>query len=151
MRRQKRNPEKCEAVFRRIARQNKNLGQKCISVISVFSLTAGLCLFLAACATHAPPPAMPAVPLPPPPPTGEPADLINLSAAQLRALFGTPAFIRAENGPEIWRYDNKQCRAFFFLYPDATSKAVRHVETVPRGKEMAADASCLAVLRRPVS
>jgi hypothetical protein len=110
-------------------------------------LAACLCLFLAACATKAPPPTMPPVPLPPPPPSGEPADLVNLSAAQLRALFGAPAFMRAENGPEIWRYDGKQCRAFFFLYPDATSKAVRHVETVPRGKDMAADASCLSALR----
>jgi hypothetical protein len=112
-------------------------------------VAAGLCLLLGACATQAPPPAMPPVPLPPTPPSGEPAGLIGLSAAQLRALFGAPAFIRAENGPEIWRYDAKECRAFFFLYPDAVTKTVRHVETVPRGQDMAADPSCLAVLRGP--
>lgn len=106
-------------------------------------------LFLSACATQPPPPPMPPVPLPPAPPKGEPPGLIGLSASQLRAKFGPPAFVRLENGPEIWRYDTKQCRAFFFLYPDATSKAVRHVETIPRGKQMAADPTCLAALAGP--
>jgi predicted aspartyl protease len=36
-----RNPEKCEAVFRKIARQNKKLEQNCDSVIADFALEAG--------------------------------------------------------------------------------------------------------------
>ena len=116
-------------------------------------LAAGLCLLLAACAT--PPPAplpQPKVPLPPPPPLGEPADLVGLSGNQLQALFGTPSFTRKENGAEMWRYDRGSCRTFFFLYPGAASNAVRHVETVPRARDRAADPNCLAVLRgRPVS
>ena len=105
-------------------------------------------LLLAACATK-PQPVMPAVPLPPPPPKGEPPGVIGLSPGQMRAKFGPPSFVRMENGPEVWRYDAKQCRAFFFLYPDAVSKSVRHVETIPRGRDIAADVNCLAVLRAP--
>jgi hypothetical protein len=48
----------------------------------------------------------------------------------------------------MWRYDGPSCKAFFFLYSDGTSFAVKHVETVPRGHEIAADAICLAQLRR---
>ena len=47
----------------------------------------------------------------------------------------------------MWRYDGASCKAFFFLYPAGNSLAVRHVETVPRGAEMAADAGCLNALR----
>jgi len=114
-------------------------------------LVAGLCLLLGACATsHAP--SQSRETLPAPPPVGEPADLLGLSGTQLQALFGTPSFSRKENGAEMWRYDKGSCRTFFFLYPTATEKTVRHVETVPRGRTMAADANCLAVLRgRPVS
>ena len=114
-------------------------------------LFAGLCLVLAACATPHPPP-QPTVPLPPPPPTGEPADLVGLSGNQLQALFGTPSFTRKENGSEMWRYDKGSCRTFFFLYPNGAANTVRHVETVPRGRDMASDPNCLAVLRgRPAS
>ena len=110
---------------------------------------AGLCLLLTACAT--PPPA-PKVPLPAPPPTGEPADLVGLSGNQLQALFGAPSFTRKENGSEMWRYDKGSCRTFFFLYPNGAANTVHHVETVPRGRDVAADPNCLAVLRgKPVS
>ena len=113
-------------------------------------LIAGLCLVLAACATPAP--RAPKVPLPPPPPLGEPADLVGLSGNQLQALFGAPSFTRKENGAEMWRYDKGSCRTFFFLYPNGAANMVRHVETVPRGRDVAADPNCLAVLRgRPAS
>jgi hypothetical protein len=112
----------------------------------------GLCLVLTACATQPPPPSQPKLPLPPPPPVGEPADLLGLTSYQLQTLFGAPSFTRKENGAEMWRYDKGGCHTFFFLYPAASTKTVLHVETVPRGKEMAADANCLAVLRgKPVS
>jgi hypothetical protein len=114
-------------------------------------LVAVCCLLvLGACASPPPPP--PKLPLPAPPPAGEPADLLGLSGNQLRALFGTPSFTRKEYGAEMWRYDKGACRTFFFLYPAARSDAVRHVETMPKGKDMAADPNCLAVLRgKPVS
>jgi hypothetical protein len=47
----------------------------------------------------------------------------------------------------MWRYDSAGCRAFFFLYPVGNSLSVRHVETLPRGRDMAADAGCLDSLR----
>ena len=108
-------------------------------------LMIGLVFLLGGCATPAPP--MPSVPLPPQAPPGEPADLIGLPEANIRGFFGTPAFVRTENGAEIWRYDGAQCRAFFFFYPKGASLVVRHVETVPRGAEIAADPNCLAALR----
>ncbi len=114
-------------------------------------LAVGLLLLLCACATG-PAPA-PRVPLPAPPPSGEPADFfIGQLASQLRASLGAPAFSRKEYGSELWRYDTSQCRVFFFLYPASTGLIVRHVETVPHAKGMAADPACLSVLRgRPAS
>src|SRR5687768_1456095 len=74
----------------------------------------------------------PAAELPPPvppPPQPLPAD-----AQSLRAAYGTPAFIRREPDSELWRYDGKDCAAFFFLYLDAGTYRVRHSETNPRGQ-----------------
>jgi hypothetical protein len=107
---------------------------------------------LSACASQPKAPTQ-TVPLPPPPPSGEPASLVGLSAGDLRGFFGTPTFVRKENGAEMWRYDGANCRAFFFLYPQGDSQTVRHVETIPRGAKSAADANCLIVLRgrQPIS
>ncbi len=105
----------------------------------------GVCLLLGACASQPPSPAT--VPLPPPPPSGEPAGLIGLSANDLRATFGAPSFVRKENGTEMWRYDGKDCRAFFFLYAKDNAQAVRHVETLPHGRDSASDSTCLEFLR----
>ena len=88
----------------------------------------------------------------PPPPKGEPTGFIGMTATQLRASFGAPSFSRRENGSELWRYDNAQCRIFFFLYPEGRDMGVRHVETVPHNPAEAADPNCLAALRaKPVS
>ena len=111
-------------------------------------LAACLCAMLSACASRPPPQTMP---LPPPPPSGEPASLVGVSAGDLRGHFGAPAFVRKENGAEMWRYDGAGCHAFFFLYQQGGAETVRHVETVPRGRASAADAGCLTALRRPVS
>jgi hypothetical protein len=105
----------------------------------------GFCLLLAACASQPPQPAT--VPLPPPPSSGEPAGLIGLSANDLRVAFGVPAFVRKENGSEMWRYDGKNCRIFFFLYAKGDAQAVRHVETLPHGRDSAFDSTCLGLLR----
>ncbi len=107
---------------------------------------------LAGCTT--PPAAPPApslapsgIPIPAAPPRGEPADYVNLPAAQLRAKLGAPAFVRRDGVTEMWRYDGTSCRAFFFLYGDVKSRVVRHVETLPRGADSAADAICLGALQ----
>lgn len=111
---------------------------------------------LAACATPpksaaVPPSAAPSVPLPTPPPRGEVTGVTSLTAASLRAAYGAPAFVRKDNGAEIWRYDGPSCRAFFFLYTQGTQQVVRHAETLPRGADIAADANCLAALRARVA
>ncbi len=74
-----------------------------------------------------------------------------MSAARLRVAFGSPAFVRKDNDMEIWRYDGPSCRAFFFLYTQGPGQIVRHVETLPRGSNIAADANCLAALRAKAS
>jgi hypothetical protein len=110
-------------------------------------LAAGLMLLLCACATTPATRPPPRIPLPPPPPAGEPAGFIGLTRAQLRAAYGPPSFTRKEYGAELWRYDTGSCRAFFFMYPAGNDMSVRHVETVPRGQDIAADAACLTSLR----
>jgi hypothetical protein len=105
---------------------------------------------LAACASAPPketPP--PATALPAAPPPGEPAWIVSMDSQGLRAAFGQPAFVRKDNGSEMWRYDGASCKAFFFLYPGVSgSTVVRHVETLPRGAAIAADDNCLAQLRQ---
>ena len=98
-------------------------------------LIAALCASVCACAT------------PPAPPVGEPSGIAGLEASQLRVAFGAPVFVRKDGTAEMWRYDTASCKAFFFLYPEANSLSVRHVETLPRGQDMAADAGCLSALR----
>ena len=114
------------------------------SVIRPF-LVAAFCLGICGCVT--PPPPAARVALPPPPPAGEPSDIAGLAASQLRVAFGAPVFVRKDGTDELWRYDGASCKAFFFLYPDGNSLSVRHVETLPRGREMAADIGCLNTLR----
>ena len=110
-------------------------------------------VLLVGCASN-PPPQPITVPLPPPPPSGEPSGFIGLSANDLRVAYGTPSFVRKENGAEMWRYDRKDCRAFFFLYTKDNAQAVRHVETLPHGRDSATDPACLQALhgrRAPAS
>ena len=108
-----------------------------------------LCATLCACANQPPPQQTPSVALPAGPPPGEPAWIANMDAQGLRAAFGQPAFVRKDSGSEMWRYDSASCKAFFFLYPGVSgSTVVRHVETLPRGSSIAADADCLAQLRQ---
>ena len=107
-----------------------------------------ICGMLAACATARKPiQGQALVALPPAPPPGEPSDLAGLRSAQLQIVFGAPALVRRDGGAEMWRYDGAACKVFFFLYPYAGSLLVRHVETLPRGREMAADQACLDSLR----
>ncbi|HTQ13216.1 MAG TPA: hypothetical protein VMH86_05010 [Rhizomicrobium sp.] len=83
------------------------------------------------------------VQLPATPHPGEPGNVAGLTAAQVRVAFGEPAFVRKDGKVEIWRYDGAGCKGFFFFYPAAAGLSVRHVETVPRGRDIAADTACL--------
>jgi hypothetical protein len=112
-----------------------------------------LCASLGACATHV---ATTPLSLPAAPPAGEPAGTTGLHEADLRALYGQPAFVRHDAQAEIWRFDGPGCKAFFFLYSRDGNTAVWHVETSPRGASIAADENCLSALRaraapKPVS
>lgn len=98
---------------------------------------------LAACAAQGP---VQRVSLPAAPPPGEPGNIAGLSPSQIRVAFGEPAFTRKDGKIEIWRYDGASCKGFFFFYPESAGLAVRHVETTPRGREMAADSDCLNTL-----
>jgi hypothetical protein len=102
-----------------------------------------LCAGLGACATQSSRTAL----IPPSPPAGEPPGIAGLASVQVKATFGEPSFVRRDGLSEMWRYDGQTCRAFFFLYPSDSGKVVRHVETLPRGTEMAADITCLDALR----
>ena len=116
-------------------------------------------LLLASCASQprraaeAPPAPPPRIELPPLPAEGEPKDLVGIAPEAVRLAFGRPDFVRKEGVGELWRYDSAKCKAFFFLYTQDGGLKVRHVETLPRGFDMAADAACLNALRvtKPVS
>jgi hypothetical protein len=101
-----------------------------------------VCLLLAACAAQTPQVSLPSAPSP-----GEPGNIAGLTTDQIKIAFGQPAFVRKDNGTQMWRYDGASCKAFFFFYPANNALAVRHVETTPRGAEIAADANCLASLQ----
>jgi hypothetical protein len=88
------------------------------------------------------------VPIPPAPPRGEPDQFSNISVTQLRALLGEPAFVRKDGATEMWRYDAPLCRAFFFVYGGDAQQQVRHIETMPAGKDAAADPACLNALKK---
>ncbi len=106
----------------------------------------GTGLFLAACVAPPPPPKSAS----PPPPKEEPKSLVELNAAELAVTFGTPDFLRKENGIQMWRYDVGACRIFFYFYGDGGNERVRYVESLPRGKVETVAPSCLSAfdLRR---
>ena len=102
------------------------------------------CALLAACTTQ---PRGGKVQLPEAPPPGEPAGTTGLHEAELRAIYGQPAFVRHDGTAQVWRFDGPACKAFFFLYSKDGNTAVWHVETQPRGVSIAADENCLSALR----
>ena len=116
---------------------------------TILSLTL---LTLAGCAAPRPdafPPAGPrSVPIPAAPPRGEPDRFAGISVTQLRAMLGAPAFVRKDGTTEMWRYDAPACHAFFFVYSGANGQSVRHIETLPAGKDVAADPACLNALKK---
>lgn len=66
------------------------------------------------------------------PPAIDPASLIGLDAAGLRARLGVPEFVRQEQAAEVWRYAYGTCIAYLFLYADTGAArnppTVRHIE-----------------------
>jgi hypothetical protein len=111
-------------------------------------LVPGLLLLLAACASQPAHNTRQTLA----PPKGEAADLTGMSGVRLQELFGRPALSRKEYGSEMWRYDGKSCRAFFFLYPQGSGLVVRHIESVPHSPNATFDPACLSALRaKPAS
>ena len=85
------------------------------------------------------PPAPPQV-LPPPPPP-------RRNAADLRAEFGPPDFVRKETDSELWRYDGVNCAMFALLYRQNEDYLVRRIETLPAGNGTPADETCVASVK----
>lgn len=113
------------------------------------AVTLGGALLLAGCAAKAPAPVAPApvpIPAPPPRPSAPPA-FDGLSSDALKTRLGTPAFSRKDGTTEMWRYDVKDCHAFFFF----TAGKVSHVETIPHPANQTADAACLSALPKKAS
>ena len=109
----------------------------------------GFALLLAGCAAK-PPPAPRLAPLPPPlpaPKLPEPPSFAGLTADALKTRLGDPAFSRKDGATEMWRYDARECRAFFFF----TGGRVSHVETMPEPQNQAAEAACLNALPKKAS
>ena len=106
-----------------------------------------LALLAAGCAAEGPKSRapVPQTAIPAAPPRGEPPQYINMASANLQAALGKPAFVRKDGATEMWRYDGTACRAFFFLY--GSPPVVRHVETLPHGRDAAADMACLNALK----
>jgi hypothetical protein len=123
--------------------QQPRLGQKARMFRRFALLLTALAVAGCAAKTGAPQ-TQPQARIPAAPPRGEPSQYMNMAATGLTAAFGRPAFVRRDGATEMWRYDGRDCRAFFFLY--GSPLAVRHVETLPHGKE-AADMACLTALR----
>ena|SRR6185295_3231681 len=65
----------------------------------------------------------------------------------VRTAYGTPQLVRKEENSELWRYDGTNCAAFFFLYTIDGALHVRHVETLPRGRDEPIDVACLQGIR----
>jgi hypothetical protein len=75
------------------------------------------------------------------------AGLSSDRVESLRTAYGAPALVRKEADAELWRYDGANCAAFFFLYTINGALHVRHVETLPRGRDEPIDVACLQGIR----
>ena len=119
-----------------------------------------LAIFIVTCAPPPRPPlppssvSLPIVPLTPPP--GTPPGVAQVlpppaaprrNAADLRAEFGAPDFVRKETDSELWRYDGQDCALFALLYRNNEDYLVRHIETLPAGIGMPADETCVASVK----
>ena len=102
-------------------------------------------------AEPAPPPAAPVVA--PPAPAAEvslPLPPPRRNAADLRAEFGAPDFVRKETDSELWRYDGTNCALFALLYRVNDDYLVRRLETLPAGNGTPADETCITSVKARV-
>jgi len=80
------------------------------------------------------------------------ADVVRKTAAEARALFGTPAALRREPPGEVWQYqaETPRCTLLLFLYPDDSAAhrlRVSHAQVLSRVRGQTVDDSdCLAAL-----
>lgn len=82
-----------------------------------------------------------------------PEQLLGMAQPQIAELLGAPAFVRRDNGAEIWQYRNDDCVLHLFLYADPAGNAARvsyvELRETGDGKAMtsvAAQRRCLGVL-----
>ena len=79
-------------------------------------------------------------------PQATPEARVLRNAADVRAEYGAPDFVRRETDSELWRYDGGDCVLFVFLYREADDFLLRHVETLPPGDGQA-DAACMNLIK----
>ena len=54
-----------------------------------------------------------------------PEQLLGMAQLQIADLLGAPAFVRRDNGAEIWQYCNDDCVLHLFLYDDPAGNEAR--------------------------
>jgi hypothetical protein len=104
-----------------------------------------LTLFLAACATR---PQQPVAEIPQTPPTNEPRELFGLTAQELVARFGNPAFQVREGNSLKLQFRSRRCVLDAYLYASRAGAPLRvtHVDTrLPSGADTDQSA-CISVL-----
>jgi hypothetical protein len=112
------------------------------------SLALSLGLFLAACATR---PQQPVAEIPQTPPPNEPRQLYGLTAQQLVARFGNPAFQVREGNSLKLQFRSQRCVLDAYLYASQAGGALRvtHVDTrLPSGAD-ADQSACISALSTP--
>ena len=105
-------------------------------------------LFLAACATR---PQAPVAEIPQVPPPNEPRLLYGLTAQELVARFGNPAFQAREGNSLKLQFRSRRCVLDAYLYASQTGAPLRvtHVDTrLPSGADTDQSA-CISALASP--
>lgn len=75
-----------------------------------------------------------------------PARLKGMSADAVRALIGSPDFLRRERPAEVWQYYGRGCVLDLFLYGENGVGRVAHVDLRARGETREPDPLCLSSL-----
>jgi hypothetical protein len=115
------------------------------------SLAPALTLFLAACATRPQQQPVVAVPQAPAPQPNETGQLVGLSAQQLVARFGNPAFQVREGNSLKLQFRSRRCVLDAYLYASQAGAPLRvtHVDTrLPSGADTDQSA-CISALAVP--
>ena len=80
---------------------------------------------------------------------GQFARLKGLNPVQVKAILGTPGFLRRDNPAEIWQYRGQGCTLDVFFYDGTGGKSVQFYSV--RGAEPAAEKTCIDDLARRVA